>query len=224
LGKTYLERALQLNPQLVGARSRLVSFRSGERNRRMYDHLKNVPKGSHYQIISALPEAERFEYLPHLAESAFFEGENADYALKPEEAKAAWERARKYAQDALALAAKLSNDPSCGTAIYKANMILGTLAMWGGDQKAAVRFMLDASRAPASEELAYNSAAAAERLVKYLLKYGERETVVEFLERMAQINIIGKDAILEAAAAIRRGQMPMAYQATMTKQEPTTTR
>jgi hypothetical protein len=224
LGKSYLERALQLNPQLVTARSRLVSLRNGERNRRMYDHLKDVPKESQYQACSALPEAERFEYLPHLAELAYFEGENAENARKPEEAKAAWERARKYAQDALALAAKRSGDPGCGTAIYKANMILGTLAMWGGDQRTAVRFMLDASRAPASEELAYNSAPAAERLVKYLLKYGERETVVEFLERMAQINIIEKDYILEAAAAIRRGQMPMAYQATMTKQEPTSTR
>ena len=213
-----------MNPQLVGARSRLVSLRFGERNRRMYDHLRNVPKESQYQTISALPEAERFEYLPHLAELAYFEGENAENARKPEEAKAAWERARKYAQDALALAAKRSNDPSCGFAIYKANMILGTLAMWDGDQKTAVRFMLDASKAPASEELAYNTAPYAERLVKYLLKYGERETVIEFLERMAQINIIGKDSILDAAAAIRRGQMPMAYQATMTKQEPTTTR
>ena len=144
--------------------------------------------------------------------------------IKPEEAKAAWERARKYARDALALAAKFSNDPNCGFAIYKANMILGTLAMWDGDQNTAVRFMLDASKAPASEELAYNTAPYAERLVKYLLKYGERETVIEFLERMAQINILGKDYILDAAAAIRRGQMPMAYQATMTKQEPASTR
>ena len=75
-------------------------------------------------------------------------------AQKPEEAKAAWERARKYAQDALALAARLSNDPSRGFAIYEANMILGTLAMWDGDQKTAVRFMLEASKAPSSEELA----------------------------------------------------------------------
>ena len=224
LGKSYLERALQLNPELVGARSRLISLRSGERNRRMHELLKNVPKESQAQTISALPEAERFEYLPHLAELAYFEGENAENAQKPGEAKAAWERARNYAQDALALAAKRSDDPGCGTAIYKANMILGTLAMRDGDQKAAVRFMLAASRAPASEELAYNTAPAADRLVKYLLKYGERDTVIEFLERVAQINIIQKNAILEAAAAIRRGQMPMAYQATMTKQEPTSTR
>jgi len=218
LGKSYLERALQLNPQSVQAREPLVGSRAGERSQRMYKILQNAPKESQYQTISALPEAERFEFLPGLAEGAYFEGEDADYKKDQAAAKASWDRTKKYAQDALTLAKKFPNDPNCGMAVYRGNMVLGTLAMWEGDKKNAVRYLLYASKAPASEELAYTTHPASERLVKYLLKYGERESVIEFWERMAQINLIEKNYILESAAAVRRGQMPEAYQATMTRQ------
>jgi beta-lactamase regulating signal transducer with metallopeptidase domain len=216
LGKSYLERALQLNPQSVSAHGTLVRMRVGERNRHMFEMLRNVPSESQYQTVSALPEAERFSCLPELAELAYFEGEHADYYRHDKAAQtAAWERATKYAQDALALAPKFRSESYHGYAIYKANMILGTLALWRGDTTTAIRYLLDASKAPASEELAYYTAPCAERLVRYLLKGGERESVVQFLEAMAKTNVMQKDNILESVAALRRGQMPSWYQRTM---------
>jgi len=99
LGKSCLERALGLNPNSTQVRGRLVGLRFGERNRRMHEILRNVPKESQYQTVSALPESERFVYLPQLAELAYFEGENADYYNHDKAAtEAAWNRATRYAQ------------------------------------------------------------------------------------------------------------------------------
>jgi len=222
VGMSYLERALELNPQSVQARATLVSQRVGARNRRIFEVLRNVPKETQYQTVSALPESERFEFLPELAEMAYFEGENADYYNRDKTAsQAAWDRAARYCQDAIALAPKFRGESYHGYAVYRANMILGTLALWKGDSKTAVRHLLEASKAPASEELAYYAAPAAERLVKYLLKGGEREPVIQFLEAMARTNVMQKDYLLESAAAIRRGQMPSWYQRTMMNQPDT---
>ena len=216
LGRSCLERALELNPQLVQARGALISLRVGARNRRMAEIRRSVAKESQYQAFAALPEAERFEYLPELAQLAYFEGENADYYQHDKAAtEAAWDRASRYCQDTLNLAPKFQSVTYHGYAVYKANMILGTLAMWKGDSETAIRYLLEASNAPASEELAYYVAPYSERLVKYLLKYGEREPVIRFLEAMAQKSVMQKDYLLESAAAIRRGQMPSWYQRTM---------
>jgi len=53
-----------------------------------------------------------------------------------------------------------------------------SVKMWNGNRAAAVRYLLDASKAPASEELAYHEAPAAERLVKRLLKDGVAESIM----------------------------------------------
>lgn len=215
LGKSYLNRALEINPQSVQARSLLISLRVNERNEPIYKALRNDPKESQYQTISALRESERFAVLPWLAQSAYFDGENADYYDHDmEAAKAAWGRAAKYARDALTLAPKFSGEPYHGFAIYKANMILGTLALWNGDTRTAVRHLLDASKAPDSEELAYYQGIAADRLLRRLLKNDERDPVTEFLEAMAQKSIVEKEYLLESAAALRRGLMPIWYQIT----------
>jgi hypothetical protein len=218
LGKAYLERVVRLNLKAVQARGILLNLRARERNQRIFQLLRNVPKASQYQTVSALPESERFACLPQLSELEYLEGENVDhYKHDKAAAKAAWDLAARYARDALALAPKFSGDPSQGFAIYKANMILGTLALWNGDTKTAVRHLLDASRAPASEDLSYYQGIAAERLLHRLLKSDEREPVIEFLEAMAQKSVVAKDYLLESAAALRRGQMPSWYQLTRTR-------
>jgi hypothetical protein len=99
-------------------------------------------------------------------------------------------------------------DERQGTAIYFANMSLGSMALFDGDRKAAVRYLLAASRAPVSEELAYSRHIVGWKLVRRLLDQGERESVIEFLERMAHISIVDQASLRECAAAIRRGDMP----------------
>jgi hypothetical protein len=89
-------------------------------------------------------------------------------------------------------------------------MVLGTLAFRGGDRTAAVKYMLAASHAPASADLdpfiIFHT-----RLTGQLLKYGERDSVIEFLERIAQVSTTQKDYLLESADKIRKGIQPLWY-------------
>jgi hypothetical protein len=87
-------------------------------------------------------------------------------------------------------------------------MSLGSMALIDGDRKAAVRHLLAASRAPVSEELAYSRHITGWNLVRRLLDQGERDSVIEFLQRMAHISIVDQASLRESVAAIRRGDMP----------------
>ena len=44
--------------------------------------------------------------------------------------------------------------------------------------------------------------------IYFLLKQGERRVVIDFLDRMAAINVADRTDLREAAAAIRRGETP----------------
>ena len=46
------------------------------------------------------------------------------------------------------------------------------------------------------------------RLAANLLEQGERTAVIEFLERMANVNVAHRLVLRETAAAVRRGQNP----------------
>jgi hypothetical protein len=163
-----------------------------------------------------LPENERFAFLPQLAERAYLDGERLDYNRRDETgaaiSKAAWNLARLYAEDALRLAPKFRQDPDYGTAVFKANIVLGTVALRLGDKRSAVRYMLEASKAPASEELQYWQVPPLTlKLLGYLLKYGERDTVVEFLERFTQTKVADRSSLLAAADQIKKGFRPDWY-------------
>ncbi|PYV07274.1 MAG: hypothetical protein DMG07_29215 [Acidobacteria bacterium] len=87
-------------------------------------------------------------------------------------------------------------------------MVLASLALREGDRRGAVRYMRQAARAPASEELVYSESIVSWGLLKELLTAGERESVIEFLEQMARTNVPRRDHLRQWAASIRRGQMP----------------
>jgi hypothetical protein len=211
LAKSYLERALQLDPQATWARMHLIGLRAGDRIIRMRGSLRNAPKESQYQTIAALPEAERFEFLPELAIDEYMGSENAEYSRHDQaEAKADRERAGKYARDLLQLSPKFQGDANYGVAVYMGNIVLGTLALRDGDKKAAVGYLLAASHAPAAQDLDYYIPHHL-RLTGYLLKYSERDSVVEFLERMAQVSTVRKSELLDNANQIRKGIQPSWY-------------
>jgi hypothetical protein len=88
-------------------------------------------------------------------------------------------------------------------------MVLGLLAMRAGNRKAAVQSMLDASRAPSTEELAYSASDFTLKLPEWLFQVGERDAVAEFLERFAQVNVSQKGYLQESAKAIRAGRKPL---------------
>jgi len=211
LGKTYLERALLLDPQSIRAHQGMFYARMQE-GRMMPSRLWRLPPEAQYEALAKLPAAERFVPLARTAENSWLHGENFDYyRYDTATAKADWERAAQYAREVLQLAPKFRANPDYGTAIYKANMTLGMVAMRNGKQKDAVRYMLDASRAPTSEELAYNMQYFTFKLPEVLLKYGERDSVIEFLERFAKVNISQKAYLLESANLIRNGKKPLWY-------------
>jgi hypothetical protein len=89
-------------------------------------------------------------------------------------------------------------------------MTLAALALRDGDKTTAIEHLRRASEAPASEELAYSDAVIADwrSLVRRLLAQNERPAVIEFLERMARINIAERLDLRQAADSLRRGENP----------------
>jgi hypothetical protein len=168
--------------------------------------------------VAALPEPDRLVFLPQLAEEAFFAAENADYYRKDTAGfEVSLERARRLAEEALALAAKLRGDPRSGAVVYRAHVTLGVVAIRRGDRAGAVKHMRLAVETPGSPEVAeYAQSFLHQRLVNYLLKAGERESVADFLERAAAFQVYERDRPLKDAKAIREGRMPMGYQYSVT--------
>lgn len=240
LGIQFLQRALQLDPQQRHARLVLFSTEDYERSRprqqtlllkraelvggeierkvRAGERLSQAEwerlRGVAYDALASLPDPERFSGLAELADSSYMWAEHLGYTAKDEAgAKAAFERSKKAAQEALALARRLTDHPDRGTVIYRTNVALGAHALREGDRRTAVRYMLQATTAPPSARLAsFPSFGLDGRLVNYLLKEGERETVAEFLEKSANLRTSEKERLLRDAAAIRDGRMPLSYQ------------
>ena len=86
------------------------------------------------------------------------------------------------------------------------------VALANGDRSKAVAHLLDASKAPASDDLAYNPVVAIHRALTSLIDSGERASVIEYFERMAQTSLSDKDRLQKSADAIRAGRMPDWYQ------------
>jgi beta-lactamase regulating signal transducer with metallopeptidase domain len=229
LGRAYLERALQLDPENAEARALLANAKSNERTAAIAAQLRAAGardkfdefSDTTYAAVSALPVADRLFYLPWAAESAYMRAESIEYTArdKPEDqkaealrkARAGWERARQYAEDALTLAAANTTASEYGAAIYRSNVALGVLALKDGDRERAVEHMARAVT-PSSEALLYSQQGLRGRLVEYLLREGERETVAAFLEKSAEMSETNRARLLKDAEQIRRGIMPQAFQ------------
>jgi len=197
LARSCLERALRLNPELNQARMGLMGLNAADRNIRLREILSNVPKNRQFETVMALTE--------------YYGGEDAEYSRHDQaEAKADWDRAGKYARDLLQLAPKFQNDANYGVAVYMGNIVLGTLSLRNGDKNAAVDYLLKASQAPAAPDLDVYIHHHI-RLTGYLLKYGEREPVIEFLDRIAKVSTVWKSELTDNANQIRNGIQPSWY-------------
>ena len=214
LGRSYIDRALQIDSQSPEAHRLNIWARQGDRSRRLYALLKGVPPQSQYAKVAALPEPERFELLPLAAVNAWFEGDNAGYYRHDGTAqKAAWERASRYARDMLQLAPKFKDRAEYGAAILQANATLGLIAFReGGDTQIAVNYARAAANAPSSDILRYSGDDFPLRwLLGYLLRHGERDSVIACLEKLATTDIADRKTLLVSADQIRRGVMPVWY-------------
>jgi beta-lactamase regulating signal transducer with metallopeptidase domain len=217
LGRHYLERAQQVDPQSVMVRrmaDREAQFERTKHLRSLIQLVQRLDPAAMAESAAKLSDADRLELLPTLAGIAYNSGntgwvsvQNKGYRSKvpPQEW---WDLSRRLADESLQLAAKSSDAPKAHDAVFQANMILGTLALRNGDRAAAVKHMLDASVASPADlpgDLG---------LPFYLLKYGERDSVALYFERTGQVmsDPTQKASRLAAAAAIRAGKMPESYQ------------
>jgi hypothetical protein len=213
LGTTYLNRAVQLDPGATAARSLLVWQASWERSRELQARLKGVAQEKQQDIILALPVGERIVILPGRVDGQLMSADYQEFTKHdPAAAKSAIAIARAYAEDLLKLTDRLPNDPNRGTAIFSAHVALGTLALRDNDLASALTHMEAAGNAPSSDELRYGSRFDWSRLAVQMLKWGERESVVRFLERFASISESQRERLMTDAAQIRAGRMPSFYQ------------
>jgi len=219
-GVHYAERVVQLNPKAAQARQLLAQRRMMESGARtplakLYALRKATRDENLYGAISKLPEADRFQMLPEIAESDYMGAEAIDFTRNgAPDAIAKWKRSKAFAQDLLALLPTFKNDPQYGNAFYRVNVSLGLHAMREGDGRAAAAYLLEAAKAPATEEMSYGSTVShlESRLINTMLKYGDLDVVATFYERTALLYDGRKDDRLAAAAAIRKGVMPESYQ------------
>jgi beta-lactamase regulating signal transducer with metallopeptidase domain len=217
LGRHYLERAQQIDPQSVMVRDLAAREAQVDRAQHLRSLIPLIQRSDPAALAASaakLSDADRLEVLPRLAEVAYASGntgwvvvQNKGYRSKVP-SQEWWDLSRRLADESLQLAAKSSDAPKAREAVFQANTILGTLALRSGDRVAAVKYMLAASEAgptdaPGPTELPY-----------YLLKYGERDSVALYFERTGQAmsDPSQKASTLAAAAAIRAGKMPESYQ------------
>jgi hypothetical protein len=92
-----------------------------------------------------------------------------------------------------------------GTSVFLANMALGEAAFARGEKAEAVRYLLAASDAPATEFLRYSQIDMS--LARDLVDAGEREGVATFLERCAKFNRAERQ-LTAWAGQIRKGLNP----------------
>lgn len=121
-----------------------------------------------------------------------------------------WDQARKLADQTLRVGVP-RNDPDYGTAVFQAHIAMGILAMRTGDRKLAVDHLQQAVNGPVTEDLQYRSQADVYRLLAWLLKDGERESVIQFLERFAKTSVVDRDRLTQSVDLVRKNQKPVWY-------------
>jgi beta-lactamase regulating signal transducer with metallopeptidase domain len=189
LGVRYLERALELDPNLTGAKATLVRMRLPE----------------------LVNDADR---LANRALEGYTVAEDiVEYAQKDTAAaKQQRDEAKARAEEVLKMAAAHAQDPAYSAAVMTAHHVLATVALRDGDRELAVQHMRESVNVPTSEQIQYAPPYSWMGPSNRLLKRGERESVVEFLEAFALLTITERDRVLQDAQAIREGRMPSSYQ------------
>lgn len=88
---------------------------------------------------------------------------------------------QRHVSDLLALSENYRQDWNYGNAVHKANLALGRLALRENDTVRAKEFLLKAGETPGSPQL--NSFGPNMLLAKELFAQGERDAILEYLER-----------------------------------------
>lgn len=115
--------------------------------------------------------------------------------------------AKCHGDELLCLAEMFKDDwGSCGSAIHKGNLILGRVALREEDVASAKRYLIRAAETPGSPEL--NSFGPNMTLAKELLEGGEKEAVLEYLEKCANFWEMDFGKLKYWAETIQSGRIP----------------
>ncbi len=133
-------------------------------------------------------ERQRLGQLPNLAKAAFEAG--------------AYAKARTYASELVSLA----DSGHRGEAIFHGNQVLGRLALVEGDVERAKTHLLASAETTGSPVLC--SFGPSMVLAGELLARGERDVVLEYLEKCSSFWQYGADYLSRWAGAIERGETP----------------
>lgn len=232
LARTYAERAMQLDRKSEQARYALDFLDGNALYRKERPFLSDTAAESRPAVIAKLPEDERLPILVRQAGREYMSAESAHArATGPltaddkrperiaENRQAAIEsrqRSKAYAQDALTLARRLRNHPDSPDALFAATIALGANAFRDGDRQTAVSHMLAAADVPPSASGRVMSPtlnlSVERQLIAGLLKYGERETVIEYFQRSAETRPADRERLVAAAEAIKNGTLPLGYE------------
>ena len=189
LGIHYLERALEIDPAFDRAKAALVRVR-------LREQATDVDRLATRALESYLIAEDITEY----AQKDLLKG------------KRQRDEARGRAEEVLKRAAAHAQDPAYSAAVMTAHHVLAMAALRDGDRDRAASHMLESVKVPTSERIQYGPSFSWLRPVNRLLREGERERVVQFLEALARLTITERDRLLEDAHAIRNGRMPASYQ------------
>jgi hypothetical protein len=233
-GKTLVHRALELQPDSTWARQILNVAADQELIESLAEPVWHGSFEARHQAIQSLPDGDRFRELALLAIAEGDWAAHSEIAIRSlpagatriladvarndaANAKTDWQHAGEYAQEALDLAPKARSHPDYGTAFFDANMVLGMAAIHNGDSKTAAAYLLKAADAPATDALKYPIANARPwptvwhfptTLASALLRAGERDTVLAFLEKYARVTVSDRGRTLSDIALIRAGKLP----------------
>ena len=138
-----------------------------------------------------------------------------NFAKRRATARDRWNRSKSLAQQALTLATAQPQEPHAADAFFHAHIALGLNALRDGDHAAARQHLQLASTAPPAPASIDSSSiyllSLEDRFIKWLLKDGERETVVAYFERLAASHEQAHDRFQRAANDLRNGIQPRDY-------------
>jgi hypothetical protein len=146
---------------------------------------------AHVELMAGKDVTTRTPLLPRLARTAFAAHE--------------YKKAEGYAVEALE-AARHGEFWWTGDAIHQGNIVLGRLALQRGDAAGAAQFLVAAGKTPGSATLA--SAGPNMGLARDLLRVGQTEPVIQYLEECRAFWRADRGKLPEWLALVRAGLRP----------------
>lgn len=117
-----------------------------------------------------------------------------------------FEKAKTYAEELLQLSSSFRDNWNYGNAIHYGHIALGIVALHQGDIEGAKIHLLEAGRTPGSPQL--NTAGPDMTLARKLLKRGERDIVLRYLEQCGRFWKSGRSKLILWSWEVKIGFVP----------------